>query len=243
MKRTLLALSLVAATSPALAASLGISAGAYYWQTDARGVLSAPAYQGYNLKLDEKTLTDEANAFFFVALEHPIPVLPNIRVAHTRLQHSGSGNLFFNGTLYSFQGSIDLSHTDITAYYQLLDHVISLDLGLTARQFDGYISATTLSKVPLDSTYALLFGELAVNIPLTGITLGSNIQAGDTGDERAIDFTAYMKYTSPIGLGITAGYRHLEIDMESEARGGGVKVKLFSEFEASGPFFALHYQF
>src|SRR5690606_18764663 len=114
--------------------------------------------------------------------EHPVPYLPNIRLGQTNLTHDGFGVLHFLGTDYAFRGTIDLSHTDVTGYYEVLDNIVSLDLGLTARIFDGEIKTDFIaSTIPLDSVYALLYANVQVDIPATGLALGAIMNVGDNG--------------------------------------------------------------
>ena len=43
---------------------------------------------------------EESRGYLFATLEHPIPLLPNVRLMHTSLDHSGSGN-----TSFTFDGN------------------------------------------------------------------------------------------------------------------------------------------
>lgn len=75
----------------------------------------------------------------------------------------------------------DLSHTDLTLYYQVLEGGIDLDLGMTARKFDGGITSTgrtifgsLTAKQSLDTTIPLLFGMVQFNVPNTGLYVAAD---------------------------------------------------------------------
>ena len=92
-----------------------------------------------------------------------MPLLPNIRLQHSDLNWSGNGwinaGTDLNGTPFVVAEqadiSLDLSHTDATFYYEVLDNVVDLDLGITARLFDGeasLIGATQQQSMALSMT-------------------------------------------------------------------------------------------
>ena len=122
---------------------LGLYAGIGQWSSDARGQI---ADDGRSVDIqDELNLDTDSSNIYYIGLEHPVPVLPNIRLQHTDLTGSGVGTiseeLEFNGEIYPVDSEInsdlDLTHTDATLYYQLFDTVLGIDLGVTARKFDG----------------------------------------------------------------------------------------------------------
>ena len=242
MKNFLLGGLLAALALPAGADAVNIYAHINYWYTDARGGMEAPDFNGYSLQLDERSMEGESNAMLMLAIEHPVPVLPNIRLAHSRIRHNGQGTFVWNNTPYSVQGEIDLSHTDLTAYYRLPVPLVDLNLGLTGRFYDGHIQSQ-VANAQLQTEYLHIYLATRFDIPVTGLAIGADINAGDNGDERGVDIDAWLQYTSPIGLGVIAGYRSLDIDLESTARAAGNKVALLAEFEVTGPYLGISYRF
>ena len=87
------------------------------------------------------------------------PALPNVKLQHTRLGSRGEGLLsrrfrlddveFFAGGTVSTE--LDLTHTDAVMYYELLDNVVSLDLGGTLRVFNGHARAASRSRTLSES--------------------------------------------------------------------------------------------
>lgn len=93
-------------------------------------------------------LDQEANQFAYIAIEHPIPVLPNLRVQHSEMTWTGNALITagtdLNGTPFTSTQqadiALDLTHTDATLYYEVFDNIVNLDLGITARLFDDEAS-------------------------------------------------------------------------------------------------------
>lgn len=247
MKKYLLTSLFLCVTSlPAAADMLGIEVGAYVWHTDVSGSITAPAL-GYDLQLQESD--KEVSSVIYIAIEHPIPVLPNLRLTRSNIEHTGAGTLVFEGEDLTAQGTIDLGHTDLTFYYEVLDNAVSLDLGITARIFDGsldltFTRVTTGQRFPssssLNTTLGLLYVDLQADLPL-GLGMGLHLNVGDTGKESATDINAHVDYNIISGLNISGGYRLLDTDMESRATIGSVEGGVTSDFDVEGPYFSISY--
>ena len=83
--------SLILATPFAQADIVGLGASVSYWDSD----LSGNVANGNNAVDvdDELRLKDDGNANASIYLEHPVPLLPNVRLAYTLVQQSGNGAL------------------------------------------------------------------------------------------------------------------------------------------------------
>ncbi len=94
-------------------------------------------------------LEGERGNYFYIALEHGIPLLPNVRLAHSDIQESAfntlSNTISLGGAVFpagaQLATDIDFSPTDLTFYYEILDNWVNLDIGLTVRKFDGKLEA------------------------------------------------------------------------------------------------------
>ncbi|MCB1646277.1 MAG: TIGR04219 family outer membrane beta-barrel protein, partial [Pseudomonadales bacterium] len=136
-------LLLMAAVPSAYADFIGIYAGAGYWNAD----FSGNVIDGVSVDSDLNIDSDAGN-YIYAAFEHPIPFVPNIRLARTGISDTGTGTLnssfVFNGTTFTVDQTvrteIDLTHTDLTLYYELIDTGMDVDLGLTARYLQGEVS-------------------------------------------------------------------------------------------------------
>ena len=74
----------------------------------------------------------------------------------------------------------DLSHVDYILYYEIFDNdLVSIDLGVNAKQFDGEITVTgtsqnggpsTTERVDFSGFVPLVYGR-AIGLPLTGLSV------------------------------------------------------------------------
>lgn len=126
--------------------TVGLSAGAQFWQNKNDGRFSKESIliDFYDKKSQQVSL--------FVAVEHPFPILPNIRVSSSHFDTSHLTNSTENFSFTDVQSGLsydsvidseinyrfNVSYIDYTLYYKLLaDRLFSLDLGFTARDFSG----------------------------------------------------------------------------------------------------------
>jgi len=211
---------------------------------------------GTSADLEKDFGWSNSNDLFVKAyLEHGVPVLPNIKIAYNNFSQEGSGNVknFNWGDISLFDGqidtSLDLQMYDVTAYYELLDNYVSIDLGLTARYLSGDIVVTpVLSSVlgsaslpqttTLDYWIPLVYGKVRFDIPSTDISLqleGNGISYLETS---LYDYEISARYTFMMGLGLEAGYKGTHIYSEEDITEG-----LFIDVDTSGPYAAIVWDF
>jgi len=228
MKKVLIS-AVLAASLPFSAQAdtiLGIYVGAGAQQFSFTGDIGDGSNDTFDIE-DQLGLDDESGNYFYVALEHPIPLLPNIKLAHTEMTQSASNTLsdaidFDNenfGSGETIDTDIDISHTDATLYYELLDNWVNLDLGLTIRQFDGEISidstiSSDTAKEDVDFVAPLIYGKARFDLPFSGMYVSAEGNWIGTSDDSVLDATAIIGYETTIGLGIEVGYRTFDIDIE-----------------------------
>lgn len=177
---------------------------------------------------DDLSLSDSSGTFFYIAIEHPIPVLPNLLVYSTEIDQSETSTVtrtirFDNSTFTSgtaVDSNIDLSHVDATFYYELLDNWVSLDLGLTIRKFDGeveLVSATAgTAQEDIDYTIPLLYGKAQFDLPLTGLYVAASGNWVGAGSNNFLDSIVKIGYESTLGLGLEAGYRIINLEVDED---------------------------
>lgn len=220
-------LILYSTTPTSHADTLGFRVGAYNWMQNYDGEI-----QSSGSGLDEIDVTDdlgfdeESGNTIYAVLEHPFPLIPNVKVQKTDLQitetNNPGNNFLFDGDSYLSTDKItstsDLSHTDVTAYYEILDNWISIDLGLTARRFtDGFELATDdgkRSSLNIDSTIPLLYVGAKVELPLTGLYVNAELNGIGYGNTSLTDYKISLGYETDLGLGIEAGVRNFELDYD-----------------------------
>ena len=219
---TLSGLILLCATT-ARADFVGLNIGANYWTPDLSGSFASVGDPSIDLMTD-LGLDEPAPSSLVLTLEHPIPLLPNIRYQNIDLDSSGSSNpggLDFNGTTFpgAINSTFDLSHDNIVLYYELLDNWVSLDFGLDFKIFDGEVQLTDgvalTETVLVDDTLPLFYISARFDLPFSGFYIGADINNNfNTGDGNAEDSSIMLGYESGSGLGLEGGIKKFSIELD-----------------------------
>lgn len=258
-KNTQVAL-LAAATLPLLgfqaqALEFNVTAGANIWDVSPSGEIQGNKNDPKLDLKDQLGLSDDTFTSIFVQFDHPIPVIPNFRVTQTGLDLSGSKNTTFDFKGETFTGNvkstIDLSHTDVTAYYRLLDGITSfiplvdlrLELGLTLRLIDGEFAVTgdvggTSQTETVDFSAPLPMGYVGGRVGLPfGLSVGASLNTISYDGNGITDLMADVRYQYDglplIKPGITAGYRDLSVKLDD-------LDDAYGDLTLSGPFFGAY---
>ncbi len=246
----LLSAACLAALAPLAQADtvLGVYVGAGQWNSEYSGDAGTVAVDLSELNIDE-----ENNNFYYIAVEHPVPLLPNIRLQKTDITSSETSTLTSSFTLDNESFSvndevstdIDLTHTDATLYYEVLDNWVNLDVGLTLRAFDGEASVTsrttsTSETVDLDEVIPLLYLKTQFDLPFTGWSIAADGNAiGYSGDTFS-DLSAKISYNSDalplLDLGVEIGYRRMALEVEDDG-------DLTADLTIDGPYAAVTLHF
>ena len=248
IKRTsyLLAPFLFMVSQAASADFLGIQVGGGYWDYGTSGSISYLSNTAVDLK-DDLQLSDDKDSFTYVIFEHPVPLLPNVKIKNSGLASSGSGTLTqsfnYGGVSYNVSESIDtdlvLDHQDVTLYYEILDNIVSVDLGLTGKMIDGYVAITragVTEKNELSGTIPMLYAAAGASIPFADLYLGVEGNMIGIGDSEITDITAKVAYETSFYLGIEAGVRSVTIKLDDLDNSS-------SNMKFSGPFIDLFFHF
>ncbi|WP_086480681.1 TIGR04219 family outer membrane beta-barrel protein [Oceanospirillum sanctuarii] len=223
MLKKLAPLSLVFAAMGAQADTIGLHAGLGMWQPDLSGNFSSGSATNFDIEKDLGYSDTTANTFY-VAVEHPIPVVPNLRIENTSLSENSSGSITgtFNGQAYngSVKSTVDLSHTDFTAYYEFLDGLawLNLDAGLTIRQLNGEITIDS-NSLDIDTPVPLFYGKAAVDLPFAPfpVSAGALVNYLSVGGVTVSDQRFYIAAAAPLAvvdLGAEVGYRNFGIELD-----------------------------
>jgi outer membrane protein len=217
---TLITATLLSTT--ASADMLGLYVGAGNWKPEFSGTASNNSNDSLTIGSDVN-VKDKNQTGFYIAFEHPIPIIPNLMLAEQDMASSGQGT--FNGQFgdQTFSGDVDtefdLSHTDYTLYYEILDNWVNLDLGLTARKFDGYVQVSDSSSTAnekLDGTLPMLYGKARFDLPLTGLSASVIVNYISASGNTISDSALVLGYESSIGLGIEGGIRTFNLKLDDE---------------------------
>lgn len=222
-------------TLPALADSIGVRAGAYMWNPDISGTVRAG---GEKVDLhDDLGFSDENANVFFVSIEHPLPLLPNLLLQHTQLDtnatHTLNRTITFDDTTYiasdRVKTTLDLSHTDATLYYELLDNWVELDLGLTVRVFENGVKIKSEitgqnAKLDFNSVIPMVYAAARFNLPLSGLYVAVDGNGIGYSGNTLFDYRAMVGYESPMGLGAQVGIRNFDLNYQDGDDEGDVKI-------------------
>lgn len=225
MKKTAIAATLaVLMSASAQADVLGLYIGGQYWDTKASGMF------GELGSLETFSLNGEKKGSFYVAIEHPIPLLPNVKLSSTNLDTTGDTVLsqdFKFGDVTFPKGTavgtaIDLSFVDYTFYYELFSNdLFAFDFGLTARdtKVDTLVTSSGESATLKGSQIIpMLYASATIGLPLTGFEFFGQGNFLTVGDHTVYDYQAGIGYAVldnlAVDLDVQLGYRAVSLKLE-----------------------------
>lgn len=203
---------------------IGLGANVSYWDSD----LSGDVRNGNDLVDVENDLdlSSDSNANLSAYLEHPVPLLPNVRLNYTKIEQSGRGQIGANfdnilvsaGGIAEVQSDLDLEQLDLTLYYEVLDNWVNLDLGITARDLNGELTVqefngTAVSRTEVDAVIPMGYLAARFDLPFTGVSVGGEANLINFDGDSVYDFNAYGQYEIAL-LQLRAGYRQISIEYE-----------------------------
>jgi outer membrane protein len=233
-------------TIPAIstADTLSVAIGGGMWKEDPSGFFrneSAGDLTDVSLK-DDLFWKEESQGYLFITFEHPVPIIPNVRILTTSLDHSGNGTATFVLDGKTFTGDVastgSFDQTDITAYWEVLDNVVSLDLGLNVKFLDfSYSVASTGESTSdsLDATIPMLYGMVGVS-PIPGLFLGVEGNYVSLSGNSLTDLVAKVSYTTDFYLGVEGGFRSQSYKLD-DVDG------YFGTLDFEGPFLGAYVKF
>ena len=245
MRRLMIAVggSLVLAAPLANADVLGAGATVSYWNSDFSGEVVNKS-SAVDIEKD-LNMSSDGNANFTAHFEHPVPVLPNVRINYTGISQSGNGKIgpaAFDGIVAGadVNSDLDIEQLDATFYYEVLDNWVNLDLGLTARKLDGELivrdsaGVYPVSETTVDAVVPMGYLAARFDLPFTGVSVGVEGNVISYSGDSLHDVNAYGQYEFAL-LQLRAGYRQMAIDYEDD------DDKL--DVELSGPFASIGVNF
>lgn len=200
---------------------IGIYAGADFWQSESSG-------QFANTEPMQKfAFADRSQQAYYLAFEHFVPVLPNVRVQHAAVKIFGEAtlteNFQFAGSVFSTDSQLDASlslrNTDYILYYELFDNpLLAFDLGVGVKHVKGNAAVTQAQltgRQPLNQWLPMLYTATQVSILATGFDVfASGSLSGDT-DSQFYDVQAGLAYqftdTILLNARIKLGVRAMEL--------------------------------
>ena len=211
-------------------------------------------YKGDSIDLeDDFKWEKESDVFAKLYIEHPVPILPNIKLGYSGFKHSGSGvltrDIKFANQTYTATAEIDslfdLDMYDLTLYYEVVDVGLDFDLGLNVRYLDGSVSAVGEGGIPPKSInestsfslpIPMVYAKARVPIPATNIALQAEGNYISYSGNQFYDFEAGVRYTFALGLGLEGGYKTMKLklddvdDLTLDSTFSGAYAKLVWDF-------------
>ncbi len=244
MKKLLLALSLT--TTLTFADFIGGEVNLGYYTHAPSGTAQNG---GDSVDIEDDLKWESENDIFLKAyFEHPIPLIPNIRLGYTRFTHEGSGeasNSFTWGGMTLFKLSddvytkLDLDIYDISLYYEFLDNWLNFDAGLNIKYLSGSIvvnSTTKHEENSIELPVPMLYAKARIDIPATNLSFQAEGDYISYGDNALYDLEIGARYSFLLGFGVEAGYKTFKIkiddvdDISMDADFSGVYGKLVWDF-------------
>ena len=225
--------------SYATADILGVGASVRYWESD----LSGQAGKNNDVVDIENdlNLSSASNANVEAYFEHPVPILPNVRLNYTRMEQSGDGELFKDFDVLlggaKVRSDLDLTQLDATLYYELLDNWVNLDAGVTVRSLDGELIVrdktgnVAPSRTEISGAIPMAYAAARFDLPFTGVSVGAQGTLISYDGDSISDFNAYGQYELSL-LQLRAGYRQMSIDFEDS--NDRLDVELGGPFVSAG---------
>jgi len=203
---------------------VGFKIGANYWEPELSGAIKGDGVTDTPINLTgDLALDDPTPSNLVLTLEHPVPLLPNLKYQNIELDSTGSNvhsGFTFNDTIFlpgNVNSTFDLSHNDIVLYYEILDNWISLDFGLDIKIFDGEVFLTdggaTTESVLIDETIPMLYLSARFELPFSGFYIGADINGASSGDNDIEDSSIMLGYESEGGLGFEGGIKKFSLEL------------------------------
>ena len=186
-----------------------------------------------------------------VFIDHPVPLIPDLRLAQTAIDFSGEGRVVVAGGFgeEALAGDVssflDISHSDVTLMWGLPipTPFFDVNFGLTARTFDGELIVTEkqllqrTERTDIDVTIPLLFGRAKLETPL-GFYGEADIQHVSYDGNDLTDIKDLVGFDIPvplptIDLAIEAGYRSLDLKTDKES------TDIETDFKVDGTYYGL----
>lgn len=252
MKKSFIAISLLGSMCLSSAQAdtlLGVYFGGQAWNMDTEGGFSNTT------SLTNFDFDTETKGSFYVALEHPIPLVPNIKVRRTDMDSGGNVTLTssftFGDQLFTSQSDlltdVDVSNTDVILYYELFDNdLVSFDFGLNGKYVDGSlfvqdVNDTSISALEeFSGVVPMVYSRLAVGLPFTGWGIYAEGSFLSIDDHTLSDYQAAITYefvdNLAVDMSVELGYRAVTLELED-------LDDIYSDLEFSGVYAGLEIHF
>lgn len=223
-----------------LALGVGLSGLAQADLVALKGDISYWAYDGHaemnnTVPFSKEKLDNEGAVQFSVALEHPVPIIPNAKIRYVNLDTQTKSSVVGQPNY-----AVNLDHADFILYYEILDNVVDLDIGAGATTLNGDITNFAGQRTSIDETYPIIYGTVGGKLPFTGLSAKAELTYSNFDDAQLTDALAEIQYNfidnMLVDVGVKAGYRIFTVDLDDYNRND---IKL----DFKGPYIGLDAHF
>ncbi|MBT3048953.1 MAG: TIGR04219 family outer membrane beta-barrel protein [Candidatus Thiodiazotropha sp.] len=225
---------------------LGLTADVDSWNMDSSGSLADSS------DMQSFDLGSERHSILTLALEHPLPVVPNLKIRTNDLSSSGDQNLAadFDFSDVDFPAGLDVNvdfevqNTDFIFYYEIFDNdTVSFDLGLNLKYLDGDIeveSSGLRASESFDGYVPMFHGALKVGVPATRLWFFGDLSLLSVGDHTLQDYTAGVAFklveSLAVDISVKGGYHRISLELED-------LDDIYTDWDFDGAFFGLQADF
>lgn len=219
---------------------LGLYVGYQYWLSEADGSV------GVDDDEVDFDWSSEGQNSFYAALEHPIPLVPNLLIRYNELSGSDNVDDLSAFDVFTLEGRVDLNldNTDFVFYWELLDNWLNLDLGLNIKYVNGKLSGEdrdgNTDRISITAPIPMLYVAPRFKLPLTGLSIGGDASVLWIGDYKIFDGRADVRYLfvdNPIiDVGVELGYRYATVDVDDVS-------DFYGDIDFYGPYLGLMIHF
>lgn len=206
-----------------------------------------------NSSLAEFEFEDKSNVGFYAALEHPVPLVPNLKVARTTMDTEGSTTIdaefTFGDEVFIANSDLDtqieMTATDFILYYEILDNnLVTIDVGVSGKQIEGDFVVTEsggdTSSESFSGIIPMAYGKVQFGIPTTDLGIHAEGTFLSIDDNSLIDYQVALYYdfveSLAIDMRLQAGYRSTTLEIED-------LDDIYADLEFDGVFIGLELDF
>ncbi len=226
MLKSALFVSFIGVSVASAATILGFGAEADYYSPTVSGNFS---YTGNGTTTDTHFSDDTQSSYQLSAyLEHPLPMLPNLRIDYTpETTFNGADSII--GT-----NNVSFKQLDGTLYYELLDNVVDLDVGVTFKAIDGKIEGS--ANQDFNVLIPMLYLSTGIKIPVLPIHVVGDVKYVGYNGDSVIDARVKAMWDIFAGLQAQAGLRYESMKIDN-------RENINANVTFKGPFIGLGYAF
>jgi outer membrane protein len=221
MKKIVLSSVVALMMSTSLSADfLGAEAGVAFWNTKVDGNIKK-GVDSIDFQKDLGYGNSQTNNFFYASFDHPIPLLPNIKVQQTNFSDEGKGSLSKTFAGVTFGGNVTseltLKQTDIIPYWRILDNWVNFDIGINIRNIAGNIKITGVGQKADEDFSVILpmaYAKARFDLPFSGLSVEADGSYIGFDGSSVTDIKGGVVYETPFGLGATLGYRKQNMTLD-----------------------------